>query len=210
VLHLLEESIPSVARSVEGLEKVVLAGQQKVQQGPVGALIMVLGELLLVALFAYLYRENRELPALNKKSEQPDLQDWTEHWYSCLSDMRYCLMGCFCPCVRWAETISLVKGLLPFWTAFLINFLLVVLVGIPALGLVGQVFLCLLCVSYRQQIREKFNFKEKGGNTYITDCLLHCCCSCCAIIQEAKHVETALQFGHEEVEVPEDRKRAEV
>lgn len=203
-LSYLQQRAPALARSAESFEQTARSTAEKAQrQG--GGLALLL-EIALVATFAYFYLQNRELPGYNPKGESPDLQDWSSHWYDCFSNMEFCLMGCCCPCIRWAETISLVKNMLPFWTAFLIFFLLMLVSEIPSIGIFGQIAMVVVLVSYRQQLRESLNFREQGGNTMFTDCLLYCFCMPCTVIQEAKHVELALQQGHPQVFAPEDRK----
>lgn len=54
----------------------------------------------------------------------------------------------------------------------------------------------LLPMFYRQKLRQTFGMPV-GGATFITDFCLHLCCSCCAIAQEARHVELARKSGHE-------------
>merc|ERR1719263_2268082 len=91
-------------------------------------------------------------------------------------------------------------GLLKFWVAFGI-YLGMDFVG----GLIGDSFFWLLiaivCAGYRQELRIKFNMKNQGGMTYVQDCLLYCCCTVCALTQEARQVEDACSKVGEPIQV---------
>lgn len=167
-------------------------------------------EALILTAFAYLYLKNRTVPAYSEgeAAKKPDFDDWAVGFCSCLDDPKTCFMGFCCPCVRWAESVSMVKGLLKFWPAFLISIALLT-IGDLLLAGTGELIMVIIFVVYRQNIRKKFEFKSVGGMTYVTDCLLYLCgCACCAIIQEARHVEKALECGRDEVALPEGRKES--
>lgn len=160
----------------------------------------------LIAVVGYFYTKNKQyMPAeegLATPEQQTAFQDWKFGFCSCLGDLEVCFCACCCPCIRWGETLSLVDGLVIFWVGF------AVYLGLTTLSWYTSVPLCwllltLICTAYRQEIRIKFQMERVGGMTYITDCLLYAFCACCAISQEARHVEEALKYGHKAVAVPE-------
>lgn len=164
---------------------------------------------LWVALFAvvgYFYTKNKEYAPVEESLATPEQQatfkDWKFGFCSCLEDCEVCWCAWCCPCIRWGETLSLVDGLIVFWVGF------GVYLGLTVLSWVTYIPLCwllltVICTAYRQEIRIKFQMQRVGGMTYITDCLLYAFCACCAMSQEARHVEAALKYGHKVVRVPE-------
>jgi len=96
-------------------------------------------------------------------------------------------------------TIGLVEK---FWSGylayFIMSFVCWTLLGLPAnmlvIGCVGAL--------YRQKLREKFQMVSHGGLTYVWDCGLYACCTCCALVQEARMVEDAVRMQHPAVAQP--------
>lgn len=99
---------------------------------------------------------------------------WRESFCGCCSDIPTCLMACCCPCIQYGQNYEaihqdggcLVQGLIYFVLQHM----------------------CLHCVihtGFRGKVREKFNIP---GAQHM-DCLLTCCCSCCAIAQEAREIQ---------------------
>jgi Cys-rich protein (TIGR01571 family) len=184
-----------------------LTGEQG-QVHPLTYVIQILAHVAMVGAFAYFYLEYRTVPAVDpaKSSlEEEDMQDWKHGCCSWYQTPGICCMACCCPSIRWSETISMVKGLMPFWTAFFIVLLLNKIVDLRIMLIFFWSFLMILYTSYRQRIRETFNFKNQGGLTYITDFLLYAFCYPCAITQEARHVEEAIERGHQGTQLPEGR-----
>jgi Cys-rich protein (TIGR01571 family) len=131
-----------------------------------------------------------------------DKASLTKHWssgpFDCFSDMPICLWSCCCPAVRWAGTMEMV-GLMGFWAAFALIISLEVLGMIPVLALVSLLIPFLLTY-FRNQIRVAFEMP--GANEFGTmcgDCVFVTCCTCCAISQEARHVQLAAEANHEVV-----------
>lgn len=126
----------------------------------------------------------------------------TKHWssgpFDCFSDMPICLWSCCCPAVRWAGTMEMV-GLLGFWAAFALIVSLEVLGMIPVLA-AFTLLLPFLLTYFRNNIRVAFGMP--GANEFGTmcgDCVFVTCCTCCAISQEARHVQMAAEANHEVV-----------
>lgn len=124
---------------------------------------------------------------------EESFREWQHGVCGCMSEPGVCVWGFLCPSIRWADTIGVV-GYLGFWSAFSI-YVLLQAVGFVTGELLLWIALALLCTGYRQQLRESFGMK-RDRVTFVQDCLLYCCCPCCLIVQEAKHVDEALKVGH--------------
>lgn len=152
---------------------------------------------ILVVLVANMYVESKQPPPVGQQKhadeEAPD--DWEFALFSCIEDPQVALGAMFCPSIRWAETLSYVPGFLSFWAAFFVYLFIQVFSGLTA-GTLGWILLAVLCTAYRQEMRIRFGLRERGGRTYVLDCIVYCCCSCCAIAQEARHVKEARRRGH--------------
>mmetsp|Transcript_70378 Transcript_70378/g.132833 ORF Transcript_70378/g.132833 Transcript_70378/m.132833 type:complete len:425 (-) Transcript_70378:90-1364(-) len=114
---------------------------------------------------------------------QPQEGRWTTPWWGCLRSMRMCLAGFCCPCLRWADTVDRAKLGMSFWPAFMVTFILMTLdmyiYGIASLVIV------FLGVRFRQAMRYKYNLPYGTRKSYLEDFALWCCCTPCAIVQEA-------------------------
>lgn len=150
-----------------------------------------------VVLVAGYYVESTQAPAVGYRTDcvEESPEDWEFPLLSCTADMPVAAWAMFCPGIRWAETLSYVPAFIPFWSAFSIYLFLQIFIGLSA-GILGWILLAMLCTAYRQELRIRFGLREQGGMTYVFDCLLYCCCSCCAIAQEARHVKEARRRGH--------------
>lgn len=126
----------------------------------------------------------------------------TKHWssgpFDCFSDMPICCWSCCCPAVRWAGTMEMV-GLMGFWAAFALIVCLEILGMIPVLAIVSLA-LPFVLTYFRNKLRVAFAMP--GANEFGTmcgDCVFVTCCTCCAISQEARHVQLAAEANHEVV-----------
>lgn len=173
--------------------------------------------MILGTIFAYIYVGFRRVPEGNydakdvakEKEEERDEKPWRHQCWTCYEEPGTCMCALCCSCIRWAETISLLRGALSFWGAlWLFMFLNLFRAFEPVAALMYVVFV-VMGVKYRQDIRVRFDLSQ-GGCSYFTDCLLWMCCPCCAIVQEARHVEDELARDHAETECPEGRKRSNV
>jgi len=137
---------------------------------------------------------------------------WTDSLFDCFDSGVICLLSLFFPCVRWSMTISRAKYLtLP--VALLLFALPYVVVqgcytylsiaypdtyGTDANPTYDGVYIALMSVMsfcqvlgvvigayYRNKIRKDYQIP---GNA-VEDCAMHLCCQCCAIAQEARHVD---------------------
>jgi len=136
--------------------------------------------------------------------------DFRHGFCSCLETPLLCCFSCCCLPLRWGDTVKMV-GMLGFWVAVLIFFSLDFIVNMIAeefghihwtiTMIIIPLPITLLGTVYRQQLRVAFNMDQKPI-TVAVDLIQWCCCPCCAIIQEARHVEDARILGHLAVTEP--------
>eukprot|EP00441_Pelagodinium_beii_P041479 CAMPEP_0197648152 /NCGR_PEP_ID=MMETSP1338-20131121/27585_1 /TAXON_ID=43686 ORGANISM="Pelagodinium beii, Strain RCC1491" /NCGR_SAMPLE_ID=MMETSP1338 /ASSEMBLY_ACC=CAM_ASM_000754 /LENGTH=249 /DNA_ID=CAMNT_0043222101 /DNA_START=33 /DNA_END=779 /DNA_ORIENTATION=- len=163
----------------------------------------VISEMAIAAIFciifALVYRScvswPEALPA--GEAERVKLDRWSTGPFDCFSDMSICLWSCCCPAVRWAGTMEMV-GLMSFWSAVFLLLALELLGMVPGLGLVYIIFVGVIAY-YRNQLRLTFGMNGSNECSTLTgDACFVCCCTCCAISQEARHVTLAAQVNHEQ------------
>lgn len=164
---------------------------------PIRSVFMMLLQILLWVLLAYLYIHFAAGWRRSRFLEQAQTQHFFLHspWdVDCCSgtkqfDWEICLCTFCCPFIRWADTVGNPK-MFPgaFWPAFLSMVILVWLAPLT-LGFTLAVVTPLVGVYYRQQMRTKFGHAAGKPWTWVYDTLLWCCCPFCAIAQEAREVE---------------------
>jgi len=148
----------------------------------------------LVTLAACVYRSQKSFPqAISSRSKQ-DFNDWTSGPFDIHSDLKVCCWSCWCPCIRWADNMDML-GILGFWVGLLLFCGLIILTTVPG-GLFLWLVAVLLWMSFRQQLRLKFDMEQSTVRTFLGDCALYCCCWPCAIAQEARHIEEACRAAH--------------
>lgn len=120
---------------------------------------------------------------------------------SCFEEPRLLLFAICCPMVRWADTLD--KGndhgsLLPFWHALtpllilLFAYLFITLViAWPFLGATAFFAIVGIEVFYRQRLRQRFGIAAFTPRILMIDIITWLFCPCCAIVQEAREVESA-------------------
>jgi len=159
--------------------------------------------ILLYILFAFIYREYKRTwsfiqPAEELKTAEADGQCWG--WHRIFSDadknsdVRILLCSFCCPIIRWADTIDNVK-MMPgkFWHAF---FLMLILGTIGPFTF-GASILISLCVGiYFRHVRLRQEYLSltplaASGRvlSLLEDVFCWCCCTPCAIAQEAHQIE---------------------
>lgn len=118
----------------------------------------------------------------------------TEGHFRCLQSPEICLCACFCPGVRWADTMMLVNllsilvGLGLVYAAFLLNIF-------AYAAVVYGPFSIVLFLYFRHKLREVFGMKAFTCETCCIDAIYIICCPWCAVAQEARAVNHALQKG---------------
>lgn len=120
---------------------------------------------------------------------------------NCFEEPRLLLFALCCPMVRWADTLD--KGndhgsLLPFWHAFtslfslLFAYLFITLViAWPFVGSAAFFAIVAIEVFYRQRLRQRFSIPAFTPRILMMDTITWLFCPCCAIVQEAREVESA-------------------
>mmetsp|Transcript_2500 Transcript_2500/g.2605 ORF Transcript_2500/g.2605 Transcript_2500/m.2605 type:complete len:649 (-) Transcript_2500:57-2003(-) len=123
--------------------------------------------------------------------------NWSTSLFDCLQEEESCWWSFWCCCVVAARNAGVFglgdpkKHILLFVAALFVGWLLMVL----HLGLAGPLLLIGVAVYYvyyrtniRQQIKAQLHILV---GEWMSDCLLHCCCACCAVAQEARESLTA-------------------
>lgn len=136
--------------------------------------------------------------------------DWHDGLSDCLNGPMICLMTFCCPCYQWPATVaklgylSVIMGLIYVICALLfytqvpgivfatalfggivssnLNDFVTLVVG---LGVLFGAIVALICAYYREKIREKYQI----DGSFLGDFCIYFWCSCCAIAQEARHVD---------------------
>jgi Cys-rich protein (TIGR01571 family) len=146
---------------------------------------------------AFVYRSNKAFPrAISSRPEQ-DFNDWTSTPTDVCADSQVCCWSCWCPCIRWADNMDML-GIVSFWAGLLMFCSLILLISVPG-GLLLWLVASLLWMSFRQQLRLKFDMEQNTFKTLFSDCMIYCCCWPFAIAQEARHIEEASRAAHKAV-----------
>lgn len=157
-------------------------------------LVSILIWCTLVGCAARFYKSHKpRVMALSSRPES-DFNDWTSGPFDMLSDWKVCCWSCWCPCIRWADTMDML-GIVGFWVGLLVFCGLFLLNAVPG-GLLLWFVASLLWMSFRQQLRMKFDMEHNTFKTFMGDWSLYCCCFPCAIAQEARHIEEACRADH--------------
>jgi Cys-rich protein (TIGR01571 family) len=161
-------------------------------------------ELALVLCCACFYDSVRLKTAFpqDKGNEDPEL-GFGYSLFGCFNDMRLCLFGCCCLPIRWADTmdkandqgttISYWPALLLILTFWLLNMLVGSAAQHPFLALAVGIMMVVVYTICRQKLRKRYQLTNGNCYTFTEDFLAWLCCPCCAAVQEARHVEAALQ-----------------
>lgn len=130
------------------------------------------------------------------EADANDFDHWQHGICSCCArgSKGMCCLACFCPSVRWANTVRRV-GFMGFWMAWGIFF--VACRGTELVNWYWASYLVAVALGayFRQQMRHAYNMKSKGGCSWVTDCCLHAVCAPCAIVQEARQADEAFRVG---------------
>ena len=97
---------------------------------------------------------------------------WVHGLCGCCDDIPSCLMSWFCPCIQFGQNYEQMNG-----SGCLVQALLFAILTSCHLE-------CLLHMSLRGSIRNRFSIEGTGLN----DLLITCCCPCCALSQEAREI----------------------
>jgi len=114
--------------------------------------------------------------------------------FECFGQPKICCWVFCCPAIRWADNISTMGVLRSFWLAF-VMYLGVTLIFNESVDLCAWLLVAVIGAGFRQELRLKFKMPT-GTLIFFQDMFLYCCCTCCAITQEARQVEEAAKLGH--------------
>lgn len=149
---------------------------------------------------AYVYMKNKVDPwgqvprdGLDHEAYLLDKSDWRFGLCDCFQTPPLCLLSCCCPAIRWADTMRM-AGIMSFYTGVMVMTVLGALS--PFAGGLSTLIMLAIAVHHRQNIRRLFGMPAGNAATYCTDCCVYMCCSCCAIVQEARQVEEAYAVNH--------------
>mmetsp|Transcript_53181 Transcript_53181/g.116688 ORF Transcript_53181/g.116688 Transcript_53181/m.116688 type:complete len:398 (-) Transcript_53181:91-1284(-) len=163
-------------------------------ENPAAPLVVGGFYLIMFVVAAIIYRLSKvNVSPTSGKPDQYD-GDWRFGLFECCGDFEICAMACCCAPIRWADNMDMLK-LITFWLAFVV-YLIFSLINSRAWGLVPGLY-TILGLVYRQQIRRKFAMEAYTCTTCTCDCLAWSFCSCCAIVQESRHIEGACKEGHD-------------
>jgi len=116
---------------------------------------------------------------------------WDWQWFSKENkkhDMRILMCAFCCPIIRWADTIDnhkMMDG--HFWHAFFLMLILAT-IGPFTFGVSILVSLC-IGIYFRQVLRRKYDRGPGTMKSLMEDIFCWCCCTPCAIAQEAHEIE---------------------
>eukprot|EP00448_Togula_jolla_P029129 CAMPEP_0170639386 /NCGR_PEP_ID=MMETSP0224-20130122/39623_1 /TAXON_ID=285029 /ORGANISM="Togula jolla, Strain CCCM 725" /LENGTH=331 /DNA_ID=CAMNT_0010969741 /DNA_START=63 /DNA_END=1058 /DNA_ORIENTATION=- len=154
---------------------------------------------LIVFGFAYYYKTGKAniMHVLLSSAEKPPVKldggTWGFPLFDIMGEPKLCMFSCFCPTIRWADTVSM-AGFLPFSTAILV-FLLCSFMGHMAPG-IGLIVYLSVTTYYRQELRQQFKLPHHDVLSVAEDCCAYWWCTPCAINQEARQLELAADIGH--------------
>ncbi|KAM7487325.1 hypothetical protein LguiB_024809 [Lonicera macranthoides] len=118
---------------------------------------------------------------------------WSSGLFDCLDDVNNCCKTFWCPCITFGQIAEILnEGQTPWFEQGLVC-------GIFAwMGVVAAlpIFTCHTSFPYSCWYRAKMRKKFKLRGSYLSDCVIHCFCECCAICQEYR------QLDHQGFDVP--------
>lgn len=150
---------------------------------------------LLAIIAAVAYRIKRTWPEVEPALEGKDLSQWSSGLFDCFGggELDFFFV-CLCPNVRWAENFTMVGISSSFWMVFGVLQLLFFCSGMAPFLWISAVAIGVHC---RQTIRRQFKMEGHFEcAACLGDCVIYCCCPCCAIAQEARHLDLAAQADH--------------
>ncbi|KAL4586733.1 hypothetical protein LXL04_011377 [Taraxacum kok-saghyz] len=101
---------------------------------------------------------------------------WSTGLCDCGSDYSSCCMTCWCPCISFGQIAEIVdKGNTSCGVHGALYSILCLFTGCE----------CIYSFIYRSKLRHQYMLPESPCN----DCLVHCCCECCALCQEYRELQ---------------------
>jgi Cys-rich protein (TIGR01571 family) len=127
---------------------------------------------------------------------------WSDGVFDCFDSAVICLLSCCLVPIRWAQTAerlqfnTFINALLVYGIPWLICYICQVVYDVTHVAYMWiplSIFWCVqiyLGMTYRQRMRERYQIP---GSSWEDFCL-HAFCRCCAVAQEARHVDRDLAF----------------
>ncbi|XP_051119487.1 protein PLANT CADMIUM RESISTANCE 6-like [Andrographis paniculata] len=118
--------------------------------------------------------------APNPMLQQPPLQQipnqpWKTHLFDCMANPQNALITVLFPCVTFGQIAEIVdSGTTSCGTSGMVYGGVACCLAVP----------CVVSCGYRSKMRAKFGLAESPA----PDCLVHCCCECCALCQEYREL----------------------
>mmetsp|Transcript_22255 Transcript_22255/g.40986 ORF Transcript_22255/g.40986 Transcript_22255/m.40986 type:complete len:270 (+) Transcript_22255:80-889(+) len=128
----------------------------------------------------------------------PEMKEWSDGLGNCCGNTEICFFTwCCCP-VRFADNVSHVDGLYPFWPTFS------VMLTLASLSYFAPAWILMIMIGcyVRQRIRAKFGMDHGTCPSVTKDCCAYTFCYICAVSQEARHLEAASLVGHPAIVQP--------
>ncbi|RUS19008.1 PLAC8 family-domain-containing protein, partial [Endogone sp. FLAS-F59071] len=101
---------------------------------------------------------------------------WRHGLCDCFGDCGLCIQTCCCPCITYGQNKDKMLGDGSCFAHGAVFCLLV--------ALTGSIGSCILGFMNRGEVRARYGIQGDG----CSDCMTHCCCSCCALIQEGREI----------------------
>ncbi|KAI7745230.1 hypothetical protein M8C21_029918 [Ambrosia artemisiifolia] len=113
-----------------------------------------------------------EIPPLSMTAPR----QWSTGLCDCCKDCSSCCLTCWCPFITFGQIAEIVdKGTISCAMHATIYCLLSYTTGCE----------CVYSYIYRSKLRQQYMLPEQPCN----DCLVHCCCECCALCQEYRELK---------------------
>lgn len=125
--------------------------------------------------------------------ERDPVKTFTARHFGCFKTPMITICACFCPALRWADTINL-AGIMRFRSAFAAFAFCALLNGLTYnSSLIYGIFTWALIVHCRQKLRARLNLANWTCFSCCCDIFYVFFCTCCAIAQEARVVRYAYE-----------------
>jgi len=165
--------------------------QYAIQATASWAIFVILG----LFVWAFMYPTDIELSQTFRDPQNDPVNTFNTKHFGCFDTPGITLWACFCPCLRWADTVSL-AGFIGASMALAAFFFCALLNGLTyGAWIIYGFFTCILILYYRHKLRAKLDISNWTCGSCCLDFLYVFCCTCCAIAQEARVVQYAYQQG---------------
>ncbi|KAK4423408.1 protein PLANT CADMIUM RESISTANCE 2 [Sesamum alatum] len=101
---------------------------------------------------------------------------WSTGLCGCFSDVPNCCVTCWCPCITFGQVAEIVdRGTTSCGASGALYALIGLISGCA----------CIYSCFYRSKMRRQYMLRESP----CADCMVHCCCECCALCQEYRELK---------------------